>query len=349
MWLHMNPLFDNGVYSGLHHSYDQEFPFEQPRCPTTECRWNDFSSLGLCVKTANITDSFNVTYKEGRASGQGPLANLTQAHLKITQMPFDKPRNRSVYLVNKSNLTYFLGNQTANKIGAMEILFYYCVQRFKVSIENNIASRPIVSTSADRKDDFYEYMNGTRIKFDALKIPEEPGTFFPLTPVMTLVLNVSLTAAFNNTYYETWEREYGHIRGLASTRYFNVLNLVRNEDAAGVTATFFDPSTNVTGEAYVTETYVFVRWGWLAFISAQVLLSILLVGVAIIQTRQAGLGVAKSSILPSFFAINSQDKHALEQEGTRSIQQKEMESMIQNKSGAGWRLGLTERGWILKR
>ncbi|KAF4923589.1 putative methyltransferase tdiE [Colletotrichum viniferum] len=93
---------------------------------------------------------------------------------------------------------------------------------------------------------------------------------------MTVVLNVSLTASFNNTYYETWEREYGHIRGLASTRYFNVLNLVRNEDAAlgedllgdairnitdnvarGVTATFFDSSTNVTGDAYVTETYVF--------------------------------------------------------------------------------------------
>ncbi|EQB54321.1 hypothetical protein CGLO_05859 [Colletotrichum gloeosporioides Cg-14] len=207
MWLHMNPLFDNGVYSGLHHSYDQEFPFEQPQCPTTECGWNDFSSLGLCVKTTNITDSFNVTYREGRASGKGLLANLTQAHLKITQMPFDKQRKRSVYLVNKNNLTYFLGNQTANKIGAMEILFYYCVHRFKVSVENNIASRTIVSTSADQEDNGFMYMDGTRFKFDALKIPEESGTFFLLCPIMTLVLNVSLTAAFNNTYCETWERE----------------------------------------------------------------------------------------------------------------------------------------------
>ncbi|KAH0434164.1 hypothetical protein CcaCcLH18_05488 [Colletotrichum camelliae] len=146
MWLHMNPFFDNGVYSGLHHSYEQEFPFEQPRCPTTECRWNDFSSLGLCVKTTNITDSFNVTYRAGRASGQGPLTNLTQAQLRITQMPLAKG---GVYLLNKSMLTYFVGNQTANKIGAMEILFYYCVQRFKVSVEKNVASRTIVSTSAD--------------------------------------------------------------------------------------------------------------------------------------------------------------------------------------------------------
>lgn len=110
-----------------------------------------------------------------------------------------------------------------------------------------------------------------------------------------------------------------------------------------------DPKTNVTGTAYVSETYVLVRWQWLVFISAQVLLSAALLAVAIIKTRNAGLGVIKNSTLPAFFAIDSHDKRMLEQGSAGSLQQKEVEEMVGNESGAGLRLGLAERGWILRR
>lgn len=90
-----------------------------------------------------------------------------------------------------------------------------------------------------------------------------------------------------------------------------------------------------------------MRWAWLSFISAQIVLSIVVLAVAIILTRNAGLGVVKSSTIPAFFAIDAHDRELLDSRKGPGKQQVEIDSLLKDGLGTSWKLGLTDRGWML--
>lgn len=106
-------------------------------------------------------------------------------------------------------------------------------------------------------------------------------------------------------------------------------------------------STNVTGQVLAAETFVQVRWPWIAFISAQIGLSAAVLVFTIVQTQLSGVGVVKSSTLPTLVAIDTESKGTLESELVRRNSLGEVED-AKIKSELAWRLGLTERGWRLK-
>lgn len=105
---------------------------------------------------------------------------------------------------------------------------------------------------------------------------------------------------------------------------------------------------NVTGEALASETFVLVRWPWLAFISSQVALSIVLLALAIIKTKAAGIGVVKSSALPALVAIDSKDKQVLEKRLASQAHQDEVDGMARRGRGIAWKLSMMDRGWALR-
>lgn len=109
-----------------------------------------------------------------------------------------------------------------------------------------------------------------------------------------------------------------------------------------------DDLTNVTGEALVTETYVHVRWEWLAFISSQTVLSVILLAMVVYQARNSGIGVVKSSILPAFLAIDARDRDLLDNGGAPAKQQGEVDDLLRDGLGDGWRLRLTDHGWTVE-
>ncbi|KAL0935998.1 uncharacterized protein CTRU02_208213 [Colletotrichum truncatum] len=369
---------DTSIYTGLSYNYDTEFPFEPPRCPTTECRWETFSTLGICAKTWNITNLLNVTYGKGKESKMLKLASLPNGAYANLSMPnmgmvslssgmkslYVEPEDSTTDAVSQFQIIYSL---YGGGIGAMEANFYFCVQRYNVSVHENIVTRELIDATADAEYDLFPMPNHPApVNLTGLKVPGEPGTKYPYGGKGMSALQSSLASTPNGSYSQLSGSALE--RGRAPSRYFSMISdaykkangsaesvvegaiwNITNNIARSLTNSLSDDLTNVTGEALITETYVHVRWEWLAFISSQIALSILLLAIAIIQGRKAGLGVVKSSTLPAFFAVNTQDRLLLENGVSDKYRQEEAQGILKNGSGIGWKFGLTERGWVLNR
>jgi hypothetical protein len=70
--------------------------------------------------------------------------------------------------------------------------------------------------------------------------------------------------------------------------------------------------TSQPGVALANETFVSVRWGWLAFLACQVVLSMAFVLCVAVQTSVWGVAVVKSRALATLLAVGSEDRAVLE-------------------------------------
>ncbi|CAK7230310.1 hypothetical protein SBRCBS47491_007541 [Sporothrix bragantina] len=74
----------------------------------------------------------------------------------------------------------------------------------------------------------------------------------------------------------------------------------------------------VQGTAWASETYVHVRWGWLAFLGAQIAICIAFLVFTIVATHVSGTMVLKSSPLAALLALSQSDRDALGNLGTEA-------------------------------
>ncbi|KAF6831307.1 hypothetical protein CPLU01_06864 [Colletotrichum plurivorum] len=350
--------YDGAIQVGLSHSHDSKFPFDQPACPTTECVWGVASTLGVCAKVWNITELLNRPLLEPEHFNWGMVTlnreNVLQ-HTKDLQMP-------------KVSLSYFSIIYLTDKVRAAEVMFHFCVQQYNVSVHDNVVSRELIGATADAEIGSFTYETKTKTgettigmdDFFGLKVPGEPGIKFPYGGTGQSWLRGSLQDAFNGTFSQVGATPSE--KGRAPSRFFAgfgsgdiwdsddaLMEVIVNitDNVARSLLSRREDSTNVVGEALKPETYVQVRWAWLAFISSQIVLSIVLLAVAIIMTRSAGLGVVKSSTIPAFFAVDTHDRELLRSGKGYPKQQDEMDSLLKDGLGAGWKLGLTDRRWML--
>ncbi|KAH0441178.1 hypothetical protein CcaCcLH18_02088 [Colletotrichum camelliae] len=376
--------YDASIQAGLSHDSNTLYPFDQPGCPTTECRWGVFSTLAICTKMWNMTDQVKYNY-DGNSSRfvnagtpnslslpNGASANFASSLTGLVSLnngqqsllpPAEVPRSAFF------NFTVIF--TTTATTGAMEVMFYMCAQRYNVSVQNNVFSRTLIHSSAEVEEGTFRVPESTtsdeevEVTTEAVTVPQEPGVAFPYGGTALTPLIESLGSAMNGTY-PTTENE----RGRAPSRYLNVLDVVRRErngtekqlfEAVGnvtnnvarsLTNSLRDSLTTeqayITGQAYVSETYVKVRWWWMTLISCQVVLSTIVLVVALIQARMAGLNVVKSSTFPAFFAIDSSDRKLLETRAAPMDVQEQNQDL--GKKGLGqWRLRMQDHGWVLVR
>lgn len=107
--------------------------------------------------------------------------------------------------------------------------------------------------------------------------------------------------------------------------------------------------TKVTGGALAQETFVKVKWEWLAFIACQIVLSIGLLLYVMILTSIAGIGPIKSSLLPVLFAVNAKGQYSLEQGHAAQEHQNEFYNVGKKSQGIIGRFEMAEHGWIIRR
>lgn len=75
------------------------------------------------------------------------------------------------------------------------------------------------------------------------------------------------------------------------------------------TTTFTDSNTGsfpINGTTLSQETYVHVRWGWIAFLVSQMALALAFFAASVLATARAGVDVRKSSLLPILPALNDE-------------------------------------------
>lgn len=235
MIVNLGLRFDASIQAGLSHDHSTEFPFDQPRCPTAECRWNIVSTLGICAQTWNVTEHLNITYGDGDRSDvfqfaelpNGASANFSipgQGRL-ITLNNGQEPLYQSL---NASNLPktpvfdFSIIYPVSPGLRAVETMFYFCIQRYNISVHNNTASRELVDITADADYDMFTMPNHpAKVNLTGLKVPDEPNTKFPYGGNGIEELQMSLLYALNGTYSPTFGP--GTERGRAPSRYFTAL------------------------------------------------------------------------------------------------------------------------------
>ncbi|KAI1762730.1 hypothetical protein GGR53DRAFT_468075 [Hypoxylon sp. FL1150] len=158
-----------------------------PNCPTSNCTFKPFDSLGLCVKTANITDLLNVTSTldagpdDLTVSPSSSFRNTTYIWnvtlpvkdcYMVTQSPFSfqaciQGSRRSLAFNDESNVmsaslfsVFYIFRAPYNVFGsgmrwttlsdhfAVEILIHLCVQTFDVSVDRGTTTSNVTSSNS---------------------------------------------------------------------------------------------------------------------------------------------------------------------------------------------------------
>ncbi|OHE92387.1 hypothetical protein CORC01_12314 [Colletotrichum orchidophilum] len=373
------------IFEGLSYDHTQEFPLSPARCPTSECQWDAYSSLSICAKFWNISESLNVTTKKRPTGGplvlvslpNGLSANLSEPHyglvnLRGTSEPIASDVDPEAALFNFT-VIYSLREGNDDTIGAVEAVLYFCAKTYTLSFTGNIESREVLDVTLEVEPGSITFPTGqVRDDLPAIRDPLNPeGGNFPYGGTGLGAMRESLAYALNGSYADLSGIQ--STLGLAPARYWAALQygaktleaqgrmnvsqeVVIKESVANITNNIArslsnritDDTTIARGKALAAETFVKVRWPWLAFISCQVALSIVLLAFAIIQTRSAGIGVVKSSTLQAMVAINSKDKQTLEIGLAQRKHQEEVDDIVRRGPGIAWSLGMTDRGWSLR-
>ena len=99
------------------------------------------------------------------------------------------------------------------------------------------------------------------------------------------------------------------------------------------------------GETYIPEAFVTVRWTWLAFVAAQVGLSILFLVCIACHTARLGVDVVKSSNMSELFALGHVTAHTglpLEALGIRPLLDPNTAARLRTQDGR-WELKILQQ------
>jgi hypothetical protein len=365
-------------YYGLNADTSNLVKLDAPVCPTSNCEFDTVHTIGVCTKYWNVTSSLKFENSNVRTIDavlpNGVKAMLGRLRNDITRTTivnglngtwdqaykplWDTTGDFAVGNYSLSNMTIFWNDGEPN-LQAFEVALYFCVQSYNVTMQDNKVSWTRVNT-----------------KYNDAFTPEAAKLLSPPKEFMDKVLGVSqantitpmdsfttfLGARLNGTgdSFDVNDR-YLAKAFEAPSRYYTATALNMNGSRPDLTrqelgyeglvnitenlATSLSNSLHNTknvGVALTSETFVQVRWEWLAFIIAQIFLSMVLLGVVMTETHLAGIAAIKTSSLPTLFAVKSSDRAQLEA-GAAPEQDLDEYSSIQSR-GTGITEGLTRTG-----
>lgn len=215
------------------------YPLSQARCPTSDCEWQTYSSLSVCTRYWNVTDSLNITSQRVNTAApvpvfaslkNGPRANLTQPHFGLVSLTgventisaLSEPSYNPELSIYNMTFIYSLrkGTTDIDMLGATEVEMYFCVKTFNLSVTGNIEERKLIQTTTDFETGNYTLPDGRGpFPLSALLDPLDRETKFPLGP--TGVITQSLVSALNGTYIDL--ASGASTLGLAPARYLTAL------------------------------------------------------------------------------------------------------------------------------
>ncbi|CZR66586.1 uncharacterized protein PAC_16487 [Phialocephala subalpina] len=226
------------VKMGLFNAANESITHTAPSCPTGNCTWPDFSSLGICSKTANITSFLSVVSVPGNQSASigyivdnnvtlpnGAYLQAGAMGLNITTPPdvvdglSVSPTNHSLAFQHEPNTkrttisNHFIIYQNSNStsqpsFGAIEVLLYWCVNTYSTSVQSGIASTNVTtsgvnigSTNASIPMPMGAGTNGTYQQWGNLALN-------PMNSTANYTVNGNANAALTSYMALTWRGWY---------------------------------------------------------------------------------------------------------------------------------------------
>ncbi|KAI9147567.1 hypothetical protein HJFPF1_12593 [Paramyrothecium foliicola] len=190
---------DQAIFSGLNYGSGRLLQPEMPTCSTSNCQYPPVSSLEVCTKHWNVTSALNTTTEEmeraERISSNVALPNglnvtfrsgYSQLDLHPSPsmlgdqqyVPLWATKNDSVItapsLFNLTVFWYTTPGYDHLKLGAVEILFYLCVNLYDVSVTDNIPSRVLINSTYNEFDGPIVVENTPYQNISGLRVPGDP-------------------------------------------------------------------------------------------------------------------------------------------------------------------------------
>ena len=218
---------------------------------------------------------------------------------------------------------FLSGYQTSGALAnvtAHECALWWCVASYNISVHNGIQS---VTTSTWSETQYSRDGDGVLNWWNFTNIPSsfnvQPGSWYGISynamlgiqasglPFAGTISDSELGAEYNWTpqLEAVWQHSAdpsAYLRNIA----LGMSNNVRLEQPSDQTYVFNQPpernATFYNGQAYWTPAILWVRWIWLVFPVAVVLLSLAFFAITIVQTRRRSVRAWKSSPLALLFS-----------------------------------------------
>jgi Protein of unknown function (DUF3176) len=325
-----------------------------PSCPTSNCTWPSFQSLGLCSTCVDVTnyaqekwsceDSASFLFYGATGVNRTCSYNLPNSAFDYEYQIFhsdtygnytevDGELRLNVWTTNVQHTTFsdnilmLVSHVAFQNTGALvpgigreqvvqasECALAMCVQEHSLSVVSGVMHHSIESVDQPFSMEIVEetpYYTSYDIKeatINNVKYTVDGTATIPLVLQSineTLPGNITADYTTNQTANEPVRNDGGIISSTdLVTSFFAGLNFTQAVDNMAISVSTYIRSLSndtTTGRAHNEETYIHVRWIWLAFPVVLLAGGIAILVIAMIQTSQSGLEVWKSSSLPLWF------------------------------------------------
>lgn len=317
------------IYSGIYQSQSPNSNAVLANCPTGNCTFAPYQSLGFCSRCANITNSLHLS-----KTSHGPM--LSEYHYTLPNgFSFTTAQNM-VYLMNATTgldlikvaaadlplILNFTAISSAGygttEISATECALYFCLETYQGTVRDGEFSetRTSVSTASNASTSSTEdfaitpdvcYVNGTQHEKPYMEFAEAEDCIYKINWLSRLAMSNSLSPLLqgkgslfvsNRPSWkpETLEAVYG-----TQGNYTDIASVFESlASSLTLQARSKASSTAVTGTTWTVQSFVHVRWPWMIMPGMLVVLSGFFLLITILHTRNQYIW--KSSPLALLFS-----------------------------------------------
>ncbi|KAL4923316.1 DUF3176 domain-containing protein [Aspergillus undulatus] len=318
------------IYSGIYQNQSPSSNAVLANCPTGNCTFAPYQSLGFCSRCINITDSLQLS--------KTPLGTmLSEYHYTLPNRFSFTTAENMVYLMNATTGLDFIelaaadlplilnftaissAGYGATAISATECALYYCIETYEAIVREGEFSetRTSVSTASNTSSSSMAatenfvltpdvcYVNGTRCEKPYMNNTED--CVYKVNWLSRLAMSNSLSPLLqgkgslfisNRPSWkpETLEAVYG-----TQGNYTDIASMFESlASSLTLQARSKVCDATVTGISWTVQSFVHVRWPWMILPGALVLLSGFFLLITILHTRNQYIW--KSSPLALLFS-----------------------------------------------
>ncbi|KAE8381878.1 hypothetical protein BDV26DRAFT_278485 [Aspergillus bertholletiae] len=320
------------IYTGIFQDPSASSPSVTTTCPTGNCTFVPYQSLGFCSRCANITDQLTLNktslglstienYDYRLPNGFSFSTSQTGMYLlnSTNGLPLLKIDTKNLPLIMNFTAISASGYGVPPQVSATECALYFCVDTYEATVKDGKLNERVVSSATSTNmttdaglDNIYLtpdtcYVNGTQRD-------DKSECTYPVNAFSRLAMSNSLRPLLNGT-----GQLYMSNRPYWSTDTAKALYGVQG-NLTDISTVFTSLATSLTmharnqvcsasvrGMTWTVESFVNVRWPWMILPIALVGMTIIFLAVTMIKTRNQYIW--KSSPLALLFSDLAVDGH----------------------------------------
>ena len=298
------------IYRGVFNMRDRAEQDLVHTCPTGNCTWSSFTTLAACNRCDDITNKIEKVCDNNESCvlslPNGPMLSGygDQINSSITNISSSlKEIQPSIFKFSSLKSQKVDGSDHAS---AMECAMWYCVNTYTATVVDGVLTEDILSSW--RNDSATPSLSSDLIYHPPISSTNSTTNFsdFRVAHLAATSMNNFVSRLFTGSgevnssgsmfTSDTIQALYGtdNLTALIDHLAIAITNNIRQQNDSV-------SSSNWRGTAWTSQTYVHVRWGWIAFPVILVVLSSALLLGTITETKYRDVMVWKSDNLALLF------------------------------------------------